>query len=235
MRATRTLQALSELGIQMSLLPGRKTLVWITPGFPLLARGLARGEWAAFNQQVKGLSNAAIQNQIAFYSVNQSESGGGADLSSASQPTLQLFSTLTGGRWYRSDSVEMPAYFTPGSFHRPWRCGIIRRATMVAWRTLRSIVAVFFLLLAATEIFACDAIASPACPFSLHTPHMILTTVVPMAAYAVAGISSWSRQVFRLCHWDSSPGRLRSMSSQCPTSRQTESNTLRAPRFSLHS
>lgn len=155
----------------MSLLPGRKTLVWITPGFPLLARGLARGEWAAFNQQVKGLSNAAIQNQIAFYSVNQSESGGGADLSSASQPTLQLFSTLTGGRWYRSDSVEMPAYFTPGSFHRPWRCGIIRRATMVAWRTLRSIVAVFFLLLAATEIFACDAIASPACPFSTHPSH----------------------------------------------------------------
>lgn len=42
---------------------------------------------------------------------------------------------------------------------------------MVAWRTLRSVVAVFFLLLATTEIFACDAIASPVCPFSTHPSH----------------------------------------------------------------
>lgn len=42
---------------------------------------------------------------------------------------------------------------------------------MVAWRTVRSVVAALFLLLAATEIFACDAIASPACPFSPHTSH----------------------------------------------------------------
>ena len=42
---------------------------------------------------------------------------------------------------------------------------------MVAWRIVRSVVAVFLLLLAATEILACDAIASPACLFSTHTSH----------------------------------------------------------------
>jgi hypothetical protein len=42
---------------------------------------------------------------------------------------------------------------------------------MVAWRTVRSIVTVFLLLLATTEIFACDTIASPVCPFSAHTSH----------------------------------------------------------------
>jgi len=42
---------------------------------------------------------------------------------------------------------------------------------MVAGRKIRSVVAVFFLLLATTEILACDAIASPACPFSTHTSH----------------------------------------------------------------
>jgi hypothetical protein len=42
---------------------------------------------------------------------------------------------------------------------------------MVAWRIGRSVVAVFLLLLATTEIVACDAIASPACLFSTHTSH----------------------------------------------------------------
>jgi len=48
-------------------------------------------------------------------------------------------------------------------------CDMMRGPTMVAWRILRSVVAVFLLLLATTEILACDAIASPACPFSAHS------------------------------------------------------------------
>jgi len=42
---------------------------------------------------------------------------------------------------------------------------------MAAGRIIRSVVAVFLLLLATTEILACDAIASPACPFSWHNSH----------------------------------------------------------------
>jgi hypothetical protein len=42
---------------------------------------------------------------------------------------------------------------------------------MVEWRIVRSVVTVFLLLLATTEIRACDAIAAPACPFSTHTSH----------------------------------------------------------------
>jgi hypothetical protein len=40
---------------------------------------------------------------------------------------------------------------------------------MVGWRIVRSVVTVFLLLLAATEILSCDAIASPVCLFSTHT------------------------------------------------------------------
>jgi len=42
---------------------------------------------------------------------------------------------------------------------------------MVAWRIPRSVVAVLLLLLATTEILACDAIAAPACLFSPQTSH----------------------------------------------------------------
>lgn len=42
---------------------------------------------------------------------------------------------------------------------------------MVAWRIVRSVVAVLLLLLTATEIVACEAVASPACVFSTHTSH----------------------------------------------------------------
>jgi len=42
---------------------------------------------------------------------------------------------------------------------------------MPAWRIARSVVAVLLLLLAATEVLACDAIASPACLFSTPTSH----------------------------------------------------------------
>ena len=50
-------------------------------------------------------------------------------------------------------------------------CGMIRGPSMVAWRIVRGVVAVLLLLLATTEILACDAIASQACPFSTHTSH----------------------------------------------------------------
>ena len=42
---------------------------------------------------------------------------------------------------------------------------------MVLCRIVRSVVAVLFLLLATTEILACDATASQACPFSTHASH----------------------------------------------------------------
>jgi len=42
---------------------------------------------------------------------------------------------------------------------------------MVAWRIIRTVVAALLLLLAGTEILACNAIASPVCPFSTHTSH----------------------------------------------------------------
>jgi hypothetical protein len=42
---------------------------------------------------------------------------------------------------------------------------------MVVWRIVRNVVAVLLLVLAATELLPCDAIASPVCLFSTHTSH----------------------------------------------------------------
>jgi hypothetical protein len=55
--------------------------------------------------------------------------------------------------------------------HPLGRCGMMRGPAMMAWRVVRSFVALLLLLLAATEILACDANASPACLFSIHTSH----------------------------------------------------------------
>jgi hypothetical protein len=82
--------------------------------------------------------------------------------------------------WWRS-AEPISGHFRPRGHHRravksrlrpvhPLGCrAMIRGPTMVAWGTVRSVVAVLMLLFATTEILACAAIASPDCPFSTHT------------------------------------------------------------------
>ena len=105
LRANTTFQALSALGTQMASISGRKNLIWVTHGIPLLTR-LLNGEWVDFTPQVRSFSAAAAHSQIAMYTVQESAQGAGADPIGESRPTLQMFSALTGGRWYPSDDVD---------------------------------------------------------------------------------------------------------------------------------
>lgn len=105
-RATTTFQALTALGTQMASLAGRKNLIWVTHGIPLETLLMSPDDWLNITPQVRTLSAAAAQSQIAIYTVDESEAGAGADLTGESRFTLQMFSGLTGGRWYPSDSAE---------------------------------------------------------------------------------------------------------------------------------
>ncbi len=104
LKANTTLRALYGLGAQMAAIAGRKNLIWVTHGFPLSVR-LPGSDWIEFTPQVRTLSEAATQSQIAIYPVQESSTGAGADLSSLARQTLEMFASLTGGRFYPSDNT----------------------------------------------------------------------------------------------------------------------------------
>ena len=104
-RFESTVQALSVMGAQLSAVPGRKALVWITHGVPINIPDLS-GIPIDMSPMLHRLSAALEQKRIAVYSVQQSQQGAGAELASLSRDTLRQMSSLTGGRAYTSDAVN---------------------------------------------------------------------------------------------------------------------------------
>ncbi len=135
-RFQATLQAVSALGAQMALVPGRKNLVWVTHGVPITVPDVS-GDPIDLSPQVHHFAATLEKAHIAVYAVDQSSKGAGATLGTFSMQTLESVSELTGGRYYASDSVEAAinkaradlrasykvGYFAPlqeenGKFHR---------------------------------------------------------------------------------------------------------------------
>ena len=87
----------------MSAIAGRKSMIWVTEGIPLMLRTSQRVGTVDFTPQVRSLSELAAQSQIAMYTVDQTNGTGASELSR----TLEMFSTLTGGRWYARDDAAM--------------------------------------------------------------------------------------------------------------------------------
>jgi VWFA-related protein len=104
-RANVTFQALTFLGQHIAALPGRKTLLWVTHGFPLMIP-VPGTDWVDLGPQVKRLSELAVESGIVFYPVDESGKGAGADPSSESRMLLEKFAGLTGGRWYPSGNSD---------------------------------------------------------------------------------------------------------------------------------
>ncbi|HLX45345.1 MAG TPA: VWA domain-containing protein [Bryobacteraceae bacterium] len=100
-RVNTTIQTLTALGEQMASVAGRKNLLWITHGIPLRAR-LLNGDWADFAPRLQLLCEAAARSQIAIYTVDQSAAGVGANPIAFARQTLEMLTSLTGGRWYDS-------------------------------------------------------------------------------------------------------------------------------------
>jgi VWFA-related protein len=121
-RTNTTLKALAAVGSFMAPIGGRKDLVWVTHGFPLVfmptgdngGRGRQNSAAAAtnaadmldFTPQVRNLSTLANQSEISIYTVDESKNGAGADPTGEGRQTLQTLSSLTGGRWYPSGEIE---------------------------------------------------------------------------------------------------------------------------------
>jgi len=101
LRINTTFRALYLLGSQMAAIAGRKNLIWVTHGFPLT---LMLPEIIDFEPQIRQFSAAANASQIALYTVDESVEGV-ADMGSVFRQTLDMFSSLTGGRLYPTDNT----------------------------------------------------------------------------------------------------------------------------------
>ncbi len=101
MRIQKTFDALNTLRVKMGALAGRKSLIWITQGLPLIFR-VSGSNIIDLTPDVGKLSELAAQSGTAIYTVDQTN-GVGTELSR----TLQLFSNLTGGRWYTRDNAAI--------------------------------------------------------------------------------------------------------------------------------
>jgi VWFA-related protein len=98
--ADTTLRALGIVS-SMAAIAGPKNLIWVTHGFPITVLSLT-GQLVDYSGPVIGLAQAAVHAQVAFYTVDQSAQGAGADVAGLSRQTLELVSAQTGGRWYSS-------------------------------------------------------------------------------------------------------------------------------------
>jgi VWFA-related protein len=105
-RVQLTFQALDMLAVELSHVPGRKNIVWITDGVPI-ALGPVRsdtGDFVDYTPLIRRLTEALDRSAIAIYPVRQVmlgspdaiNAGGGGGV--ASIDTLEQFAGLTGGR-----------------------------------------------------------------------------------------------------------------------------------------
>jgi VWFA-related protein len=104
LRSQLTVRALGSFASSLSEIPGRKNLVWITHGIPTVVPGLSTDQPIDIRPQLKQLGESFVQANVAVYTVAQSASGAGESMG-YSWETLQLISSLTGGRSYSSDSI----------------------------------------------------------------------------------------------------------------------------------
>jgi VWFA-related protein len=103
--ANLTFRALISLVLQMAEFPGRKNLLWVTRGVPMLAKSL-KGGLVDFTPQLRGLGNDAARSQVAIYAVDESAAGGDADSTGTARAALQMLAEISGGRWFRNAFPE---------------------------------------------------------------------------------------------------------------------------------
>ena len=101
-RVQTTISALRNLGSYFALQPGRKSLVWISHGIPVAARG-TDFQWHDYTLPVMRLGSELARSGIAVYPVNQAARAAPV---LSSFDTLQQFADLTGGLWFPSDALD---------------------------------------------------------------------------------------------------------------------------------
>jgi VWFA-related protein len=100
-----TSNALRDLGARMALVSGRKNLVWVTHGIPLVGFSLSTQSRLDFTKPLRWLCEELEQAQIVVYTVDQSAAGAGAAVGTYSVESLEEYTGITGGRSFSSDSA----------------------------------------------------------------------------------------------------------------------------------
>ena len=104
-RVYLTFQALEALAAQLSRVPGRKNILWVTDGVPLVLGPMRSdtGDWVDFTPQIRQLSEALDRYHISIYPVRQVMLGS-ADSIGATSDNGQA---ATGGLGTGIDSIAM--------------------------------------------------------------------------------------------------------------------------------
>ena len=99
-----TMHAIRELGSQMELFAGRKSLVWVTHGLPLNGASISEHGRVDFTNPLRVVCELLERVQIVVYAVEQSMSGVTA-IGTEDAMALDEMSSLTGGRKFGSGEV----------------------------------------------------------------------------------------------------------------------------------
>ena len=103
-RATATFEPLYRLVQQMSSIPGRKSLIWLTHNVPMSVRA-ADGN-ADFTDQIQEIIRTAARSNTAVYTIAQPAEGEKSDRDGESKQALQRIASSTGGRFYPKANVD---------------------------------------------------------------------------------------------------------------------------------
>ncbi|HEY1221036.1 MAG: VWA domain-containing protein [Bryobacteraceae bacterium] len=94
-RFDMTMDAMRDLGSQMAQASGRKSLVWVTHGIPLIGYSTSAQSGVNFTNRVRWFSERLEQSQIVVYTAESMAVPAAAE-------TLDEFTGITGGREYSS-------------------------------------------------------------------------------------------------------------------------------------
>jgi VWFA-related protein len=105
-RVQMTFHALDEIAAELSRVPGRKSLVWITDGVPIVLGPEVSdtGDWVDFQPLVRRMSEGFDRSEVSIYPVRTVMLGSpdnvdGADSNGMNSiDTLNQFAQMTGGR-----------------------------------------------------------------------------------------------------------------------------------------
>jgi VWFA-related protein len=92
-----SMHALRDLRSQLAQLSGRKNLVWVTRGIPIVGFSASTQTALDFTEPLRWFGEELEQAQIVVYTVDQSVSGAGTAIG-----TLDELTSITGGRGYSS-------------------------------------------------------------------------------------------------------------------------------------
>ena len=90
----------------MTEISGRRSLVWVTHGFPIFGYSLSVRGRLDFTDPLRNFYQRLALSQVLLYPVDQSRRGAGEDPTTYSAQTLEEASDITGGRRLTSDRAS---------------------------------------------------------------------------------------------------------------------------------